>query len=112
MTPTAPHRGDLIWLDFSPQAGHEQKGRRPALVLSPIEYNHKTNLALICPITSKVKNRPFEVLLANHYGIDGAVLSDQVRSLDWSVRNAEFIGKASSKILAEVFEKLGLLLDY
>jgi len=87
MTGYVPERGEIVWLEFDPQAGHEQAGRRPALVISPKDYNAKVGLALVCPITSKIKGYPFEVVLPPGL-ITGAVLSDQVSSLDWRVRNA------------------------
>ncbi|HRS02465.1 MAG TPA: endoribonuclease MazF, partial [Bacteroidota bacterium] len=89
-----PDRGDIVWLEFNPQSGHEQKGRRPAIVLSPYEYNLKVGLALFCPITSQVKGYPFEVSLPERFPINGVIISDQIKSLDWKVRNAEFIAKA------------------
>jgi mRNA interferase MazF len=105
-----PARGDAIWLTFTPQAGHEQAGRRPALVLSPASYNGKVGLAILCPITSQVKGYPFEV--ATHAGsrISGVVLADQVKSLDWRVRQAEFICKLPRETTVEVLDKLGVLL--
>lgn len=104
-----PERGDLIWLNFTPQAGHEQAGKRPAIVISPSSYNSKTSLMIACPITSKVKNYPFEVSV-NGKKISGVVLSDQVKSLDWKVREASFIEKASDIVISEVQEKLALLI--
>lgn len=101
-----PDKGDLIWLEFNPQAGHEQAGLRPALVISPASYNGAVGLALLCPITSKVKGYPFEVVLPKKSKIHGAILSDQVKSLDWRIRNAKFISKASSQILEETLEKI------
>jgi mRNA interferase MazF len=86
-----PKRGDAVWINFNPQAGHEQAGRRPAIVLSPQSYNGKVGLCLLCPITNQVKSYPFEVLIPSDSGITGVVLSDQAKSLDWRVRNAEFI---------------------
>ena len=83
-----PARGDLVWLEFNPQAGHEQAGHRPALVLSPQEYNRRVGLALVCPVTSQVKGYPFEVVLPSGLPISGAVLSDQMKSLDWKARRA------------------------
>jgi len=97
-----PCRGDLVWLTFDPQAGHEQAGRRPAFVLSPEQYNRKTGLFLACPITSKVKGYPFEVELPPGLGISGVILVDQIKSLDWKVRKAEFACKSSSEIRANV----------
>src|SRR5439155_427115 len=86
-----PARGDAIWITLQPQAGHEQAGRRPALVLSPASYNSKVGLAIICPITSQIKGYPFEVLVPAGLKVSGAVLSDQAKSLDWRVRKAELI---------------------
>ncbi len=104
-----PERGDLVWLDFDPRAGHEQNGKRPALTISPAEYNSKTGLAIFCPVMSRLKNYPFEVRLKTTK-IKGAVLSDQVKSLDWQIRNAEFIAKAGRKTLDEVCQNLKLLM--
>lgn len=105
-----PDTGDIVWLGFSPQAGHEQAGRRPALVLSPRSYNRKTNLALFCPITSRVKGYPFEVPLPDSGAIAGVVLADQIRSLDWRARRARFEERAPSQLVSEVREKLATLL--
>ena len=110
MATYVPKRGDIIWLNFNPQAGHEQAGKRPALVLSPAEYNRKTHLLIACPITSKVKGYPFEVALTGKK-IDGVVLSDQVKSLDWHVRKAAFAEKAASAVIEEVQTKLMLLIE-
>ena len=105
-----PDRGDIVWLTFNPQAGHEQAGRRPALVLSPAAYNGKVGLAILCPITSQIKGYPFEVLLPDGLKISGAILSDQVKSLDWKIRQAEFICKLTSDALDEVLQKLNALI--
>ena len=105
-----PSRGDIVWLTFNPQVGHEQKGRRPALVLSPEEYNHKVGLAIFCPITSRVKGYPFETEIPDNLPIGGVILSDQVKSLDWRERKAEFICKLPQKAVDEVLGKLYLLL--
>jgi mRNA interferase MazF len=94
-----PKRGDLIWLDFDPQAGHEQAGRRPALVLSAYSYNTKTKRCLACPITSKIKGYPFEVLLPAGLPIQGAVLADHIKNLDWVARRVGFIGTVQETIL-------------
>lgn len=110
MASYAPDRGDIIWLHFTPQTGHEQSGRRPALVISPAAYNRRVGLALVCPITSNVKGYPFEVELPVGLKAKGAVLCDQLRSLDWRARSAarfcpappEVIEEATSKILALV----------
>ncbi len=105
-----PDRGDMIWIAFNPQAGHEQAGRRPALVLSPVAYNSRVGLALLCPITTRIKGYPFEVLLSEGLKINGAVLSDQVKSLDWKIRQAEFICRLPAATLDEVLHKLNTLL--
>lgn len=105
-----PDRGDLIWLDFNPQTGREQAKRRPAIVLSPVEYNAKVRLALVCPITFKVKGYPFEVALPDNLDVSGVILADQIKSLDWQTRNAEFICKAPPTLMAEVMAKLKTLL--
>ncbi|MCY4652380.1 MAG: endoribonuclease MazF [Dehalococcoidia bacterium] len=105
-----PERGDIVWLNFSPQAGHEQAGRRPALVLSPLEYNDKTGLALLCPITSRSKGYPFEVSLPSPYQVTGVVLADQLRNLDWRVRNARFECYAPHDVLASVLRMIESLL--
>ncbi|TGL33922.1 endoribonuclease MazF [Leptospira koniambonensis] len=103
-----PEKGDIVWLNFTPQAGHEQRGRRPALVLSPKEYNAKTGLAIFCPITSKIKGYPFEVIVKSKK-IDGVVLSDQIKNLDWTIREAEFIEPLNKLLLKEVLDNLKLL---
>lgn len=105
-----PDSSDIVWIMFNPQAGHEQAGHRPALVLSPKAYNAKVGLALFCPITSQVKGYPFEVLIPNDFAVEGAILSDQVKSLDWQVRKAEFICKLPSKQFNEVIQKLTVLI--
>ena len=104
-----PERGELIWLDFDPQAGHEQAGKRPALVLSPKAYNQRTSLALIVPVTNRIKAYPFEVLLKG-CKTTGCVLADQVRSLDWSARKAKRIEAAPRTVIEEVIAKLAALL--
>ena len=105
-----PTRGDAVWLTFTPQAGHEQAGRRPALVLSPASYNGKVGLAILCPITSQVKGYPFEVATPPGSRINGVILADQVKSLDWHIREAEFICKLPRETTVDVLEKLGALL--
>ena len=104
-----PDRGDVVWLQFNPQAGHEQAGRRPALVLSPSAYNGKVGLAILCPITSQVKDYPFEVKIRGEK-VDGVVLSDQVKNLDWRIRNAELVERANESVVEEVLQKLSTLL--
>jgi len=98
-----PEAGDIVWLHFDPQAGHEHAGHQPALILSPATYNGKTNLALCCPMTTKIKGYPFEVLIAS--ALQSAVLADQVKSLDWVARKAIRKGKVSPAELAEVRAK-------
>jgi mRNA interferase MazF len=105
-----PDAGDLVWLTFDPQAGHEQRGRRPALILSPRIYNSKARLAIACPITSQVKGYPFEVPLAPGGKISGVVLADHVKNLDWQARRVVFEAKASADILTDVRERLRVLL--
>lgn len=105
-----PDRGDLVWLDFSPQAGHEQAGHRPALVLSPKAYNQATGLALMCPVTSRVRGNPFETSLPAGLKVSGVVLSDHLKNLDWRARNAGFADNAPTGVIAEVRAKLLTLL--
>ncbi len=105
-----PDVGHIVWIDFDRQAGREQRGRRPALVLSPVAYNAKTSLAVLCPITSSVKAYPFEVLIEGVPHISGAVLSDHAKSLDWRVRNAQFEAAIPTKLLEAVRLKLGALI--
>jgi mRNA interferase MazF len=105
-----PERGDVVWLNFTPQAGHEQAGHRPALVLSPVAYNGKTGLMLCCPITSQVKGYPFEVPLSPDAGVRGVVLSDQVKSLDWRARQARHKGTASKHVVGQTLACVRTLL--
>ena len=105
-----PDRGDIVWLDFNPQSGREQRGRRPALTVSFKEYNEKIGLGLFCPITSKIKGYPFEVEVVGKK-IKGCVLSDQVKNLDWTVRNAEFIEKIGVGKLDEVISNIKVLVE-
>ncbi len=104
-----PKRGDAVWLTFDPQAGHEQAGRRPAVVLSPESYNRKVGLAIFCPITQQRKGYPFEVEIPPDLEIIGVVLADQVKSLDWKARKASLICALPAKTVAEALEKLGTL---
>ena len=105
-----PDRGHLVWISLDPQAGHEQKGRRPALVVSPSTYNGRVGLALLCPITNRVKGYPFEVVLPDGLQISGAVLADQVKSLDWRVRRAEYISDAPADIVEDVIDRVVAIL--
>ena len=104
-----PEAGDIVWLQFDPQAGHEQAGHRPALVLSPAIYNSKAQLMVCCPLSTKVKNHPFEVQITMN-GVEGVVLSDQVKSLDWKVRQAIKKDSASDAVMREVKAKIRALL--
>jgi mRNA interferase MazF len=105
-----PAEGDFIWMNFDPQAGHEQHGRRPALVLTPLAYNRLVGLAVVCPITSRGKDLPFEVKLRPEAPVSGVVLSDHVKSVDWRQRRTEFAGRADDETVAEVRERLRTLL--
>lgn len=104
-----PQRGDIVWITFNPQAGPEQAGRRPGLVLSPAAYNAKVGLAILCPITGQVKGYPFEVPIPENLKIRGVVLSDQVKSLDWRARQAEWACTLPPETVEEVLLKLNTL---
>lgn len=106
-----PERGDVVWLDFQPQAGHEQTGRRPAVVLSPRSYNGKVGLALLCPITTRLKGYPFEVEVPPDCGVTGVILSDHVKSLDWRARRAELICRLPGPVIADVLARLAVLIS-
>ena len=103
-----PDRGDIVWLQFDPRAGHEQAGHRPALVLSPARYNQTRGMMICCPLTSRIKGYPFEVLVSEE--TPSAVLADQIKSLDWRAQKATYKGKASPGVLAEVQAKIGALI--
>ena len=105
-----PDRGDVVWLTFAPQTGHEQAGRRPALALSPASYNGKVGLALFCPITNQAKGYPFEVVIPAGVSVTGVILSDQIKSLDWRVRQAEYIAALPGDVVADVLAKIAALL--
>ena len=105
-----PERGDIVWISLAPPAGHEQAGRRPAVVLSPQIYNRRTGLAVFCPVTSQVKGYSFEVLIPPGLPVSGAVLSDQVKNLDWRARRVEPICALPPGTIAEIQGKLGTLL--
>ncbi len=107
--PYVPDCGDIVWLNFTPQSGHEQAGRRPAVVLSPKLYNSKSGLLVCVPITNQVKGYPFEVLLSGQ-GATGTALADQVKSLDWQTRQAERKGRATPGEISEIRAKIGALL--
>jgi mRNA interferase MazF len=106
-----PKRGDLVWLNFSPQSGHEQSGKRPAFTVSPFEYNEKAGLALFCPITSRTKGYPFEVTIPNTLPIQGVILTDQVKSLDFTARTVEYIGSVPEETTRELLNKLKTLVS-
>ena len=105
-----PDAGDLVWLTIDPHAGHEQRGRRPALILSPRAYNAKARLAIACPITSHAKGYPFEVALPDHSKVTGVILAEPVKNLDWNARRIEFAATAPSEVLTDVRERLRVLL--
>ena len=105
-----PERGDVVWLQFNPQADSEQDGRRPALVISPKIYNQKVGLALFCPITSQVKGYPFEVVLPEDLKTSGTVLTDQIKSIDWRSRKARKILRAPSETVKDVLAKIQTLI--
>jgi mRNA interferase MazF len=104
-----PERGDIVWINFNPTAGHEPSGRRPALILSPGAYNAKVGLAILCPITKRVKGYPFEVQVPEGLPIEGVVLSDQAKSLDWRAREAEFACRVPPESTLAVLQRLGTL---
>ena len=106
-----PKRGDLVWIDFNPQSGREQAGRRPALVLTPSAYNRKVGLAIVCPVTSHAKDYPFETALPPGLRIHGVVLADHVRSLDWRARRAEFICATPAEVVDDVAAKVQALIS-
>jgi mRNA interferase MazF len=106
-----PERGDVVWLQFDPQVGHEQAGKRPALVLSPSAYNGRVGLALLCPITSQRKGYPFEVPLPAGVRVQGVVLADQIKSLDWRVRRAERADSVPQAVMDEAVAKIRVLLE-
>ena len=107
-----PERGHAVWINFDPQAGHEQSGRRPALVLSPTAYNRRIGLVLVCPITTRVKGYPFEVPVPAGLGVTGVVLADQVKSVDWRARRAGFLCVVPDDVMDEVLAKILSLLPY
>lgn len=105
-----PDAGDIVWMNFTPQSGHEQAGRRPAVVLSPKAYNNRAGLLVCVPVTNQVKAYPFEVVLSGA-GASGAALADQVKSLDWRTRQAERKGKATAVEMLEIKSKIKALLN-
>lgn len=105
-----PDRGHIVWISFNPQAGHEQAGRRPALVLTPAMYNARVGLAILCPIASQVKGYPFEVKIPENLPVTGVILCDQVKSLDWRERKAEYAGQLPELLLEDVLQRLKALL--
>ena len=111
MSEYVPDRGDLIWLEFDPQAGREQAGRRPALVLSPRAYNERSSLALVCPITSKTKGYPFEVVVEGTQKITGAILCVHLKSADWRRRKAVFVERLEPNLIADVVAKILPLIE-
>ncbi|MGZ9221175.1 MAG: endoribonuclease MazF [Anaerolineales bacterium] len=106
-----PERGNVVWITFTPQAGHEQAGRRPAVVLSPKTYNGKVGLALLCPITTQVKGYPFEVAIPDGLPVSGVILSDQVKSLDWKARRAEKACYLPEEVMTHVLQRVRALIE-
>lgn len=109
--PRIPERGDVVWITMNPTVGHEQSARRPALVLSPAAYNGKVGLAILCPITSQVKSYPFEVRVPDDLPVEGVVLSDQAKSLDWRARGAEFLCTVPQESTLAVLQRLETLVS-
>jgi len=105
-----PDRGDAVWIDFDPQEGHEQAGRRPAIVLSPAGYNRRVGLAIFCPVTTRIKGYPFEVVIPEGLKISGVVLADQMKNFDWTVRKTKFITQLLNSVTDEVSKKLKTLI--
>jgi mRNA interferase MazF len=106
-----PQRGDIVWINFDPQAGHEQRGRRPALVLSPAAYNRKVELGIFCPVTGQAKGYAWEVALPTGLGVTGVILADQIKSLGWKERRVEFAARLPPEVLDEVLDKTLALID-
>ena len=112
ITEYIPVPGDVVWLNFNPQAGHEHSGRRPAVTLSLWSYNSGTqNLGVFCPITTKIRNNPFEVAIPDDLPVSGIILDDQIRSMDWRTRNAEFICTLPNETVDEVLDLIVTLLQ-
>jgi mRNA interferase MazF len=107
---STPERGDVVWLSFDPRAGHEQGGHRPVIVLSPALYNRRSGLALFVPITSQIKGYPFEIVLPAGLSVGGAVLTDQVKSLDWRARGLKRIGRLPAEVVDQILKRVALLL--
>ena len=107
--PWIPERGDIVWITMNPTVGHEQSGRRPALVLSPAAYNGKVGLAILCPITSQVKGYPFDVQIPEGLPVEGVVLADQAKSLDWRARGAELLCTVPQESTSAVLQRLETL---
>jgi len=105
-----PDRGDVIWITLHPQSGHEQAGRRPAVVLSPAAYNGKVGLAVLCPVTRQAKGYPFEVHIPGGLNVQGVILADQIKNLDWRARRADFACQLPEATIAEVLRRLNTLL--
>ena len=106
-----PDCGEAVWITVNPQAGHEESSRRHALVISPESYNRKTGLALFCPITSRIKGYPFEVIIPDGFPVAGAILSDQIKNLDWQARNVEYICTLPGDVMTGVLQKLSAIIS-
>lgn len=109
--PYIPEKGDIIWINFNPQSGREQAGRRPALVISPTVYNRRVKLIIVCPITTKIKGYPLEVRVPEGLAVSGVILADQIKSLDYQTRQAEFIDKLPDENLVRVISIVTRLLN-
>jgi mRNA interferase MazF len=109
--PYVPERGDVVWINLNPQAGHEQAGHRPVVILSPSSYNEKVGLMVCCPVTTQSKGYPFEVAIINNPSISGVILADQVKSLDWKIRGVKKRGEVSELELKETFKKLKAVIE-
>ena len=110
---TVPLRGDAVWIDFNPQVGHEQAGRRPALILTTKDFNDKTSLVVLCPITrssTREQRNPFAIAIPAGLEVDGVILTDQIRTMDWRARKAEFICSVPTETVDAVLERIGVLL--
>ncbi len=106
-----PERGDIAWLEFTPQAGHEQAASRPALVISPAAYNRRVGLALLCPVTTHIKGYPFEVVLPRGLKATGAILADQIKSLDWRARKAKLLCRVPPGVMEETLGRILALVE-
>ncbi|WP_344912534.1 type II toxin-antitoxin system PemK/MazF family toxin [Amphibacillus indicireducens] len=108
----APEKGDLVLLNFTPQSGREQAGYRPAIVISPKKFNEVLNLAIVCPITKQKKGYPFEIELPIGLEVDGVILTDHIKSIDWRSRNMKVVGKAPDDVFDKCITRIHTFIDY